>query len=171
MTSTSNRPTDLHHQIPVQRMQWSDIPIAPPVRVAREHPPGLLRSAAAIAGTVHVGTLVFWMFYASHDPFRRVFIEVLGAKTWALVAAAVVTLAGQSVLSITIARHVLKNRRIPIANSLRAVVAWGVVGFLVVGWTLFGDGATPWLGVVGAALVLAARLLFVTVKRAVIFDG
>lgn len=171
MTPASKRPTDLHHQIPVQRMQWSEIPIAPPVRIPREHPPSLTRTAFALVAIAHVGTLVFWMFYASHDPFRRVFIEVRGAATWALVVAAVATLITQSALSIVIARRLVRARRIPIANGLRAVLAWGLSGLGIIGWTVFGDGATPWLGLLGVALVVMARLLFVTVRRAVAFDG
>jgi hypothetical protein len=114
------------------------------------------------------------MFYASHDPFRRVFIEVRGAATWALVVAAVATLITQSALSIVIARRLARARRIPIANGLRAVLAWGLSGLGIVGWSgCSRDGGTPWLSDSSASLssLAPARLLFVTVRRAVAPDG
>lgn len=135
------------------------------------HPLATRRAVTFLCGFVHIGTVAFWLFYASHDPFRRFFVPSRGVPLGVMLAVAAATLVFLCVWPLRIAIHSMRYGRIRVATSLQTVLAWSVVGLVLLVIPLVSRAGSGWLATIGATLLVAARLLWVQVRRAVLFDG
>ena len=161
---------DLHHQIPNERMLWSKQAIPTPAQLLRDHPLSIRRAAALLCGIIHIGTLVFWLFYWTHNPFRSFFLTSENAPAGAMIGATTVTLLFQCVWPLRIAMHAIRNGRLLISASLQAILSWTLIGVALIIVALTTDTFSKWLGVLGVVLIVAGRVLMRQIKRAFVFD-